>query len=81
MYEPLCKGLGLKAKVLNHVEGLLYGFSREIVMPSRKVTINLKAGPVFALTEFFVPERLLSLQCDPGRPWLHRMGAVPSTLH
>ena len=81
MYEPLFRGLGLEAKDLNHVEGPLYGFSGETAVPSRKVTINVKAGTVLSPTEFFVLNTYSPYNAILGRPWLHRMGAVPSTLH
>ena len=81
MYEPLFRGLGLEAKDLNHAEGPLYGFSGETAVPSRKVTINIKAGTVLSPTEFFVLNTYSPYNAILGRPWLHRMGAVPSTLH
>jgi hypothetical protein len=81
MYKPLFKGLGLEAKDLNPAKGPLYGFSGETVVPSGKVTINVKAGLVSSPTEFFVLNAYSSYNAILGRPWLHQMGAVPSTLH
>uniref|UniRef100_A0A2N9J2B4 Uncharacterized protein n=1 Tax=Fagus sylvatica TaxID=28930 RepID=A0A2N9J2B4_FAGSY len=149
MYESLFRGLGLGKKDLSRTEGPLSGFSGETVVPSGKVTINIRAGTVSSPTEFFVLNaffpynailgktvaasngrgplhtpsasevsntvrrhgnhgrptggkavpggRRLERSHPPteffilnaffpynailGRPWLHRMGAVPSTLH
>ena len=81
MYESLLKGLGLKKKDLNLVEGPLSGFSEETVVPSGKVTINVRAGTVLSLTEFFVLNAFSPYNAILGRPRLHKMGAVPSTLH
>jgi hypothetical protein len=81
MYESLFKGLGLEKKDLNLVEGPLSGFSGETVVPSGKVTINVRAGTVSSPTEFFVLNAFSPYNAILGRPWLHRMGTVPSTLH
>uniref|UniRef100_A0A2N9FJY0 RNase H type-1 domain-containing protein n=1 Tax=Fagus sylvatica TaxID=28930 RepID=A0A2N9FJY0_FAGSY len=81
MYESLFRGLGLGKKDLSRTEGPLSGFSGETVIPSGKVTINVKAGTVSSPTEFFVLNTFSPYNAILGRPWLHRMGAVPSTLH
>uniref|UniRef100_A0A2N9FYE8 Uncharacterized protein n=1 Tax=Fagus sylvatica TaxID=28930 RepID=A0A2N9FYE8_FAGSY len=61
--------------------GCFCGFSGETVVPSGKVTINVRAGTVSTPTEFFVLNAFSPYNAILGRPWLHRMGAVPSTLH
>uniref|UniRef100_A0A2N9F8W7 Integrase catalytic domain-containing protein n=1 Tax=Fagus sylvatica TaxID=28930 RepID=A0A2N9F8W7_FAGSY len=81
MYESLFRGLGLGKKDLSRTEGPLSGFSGETVVPSGKVTINVRAGTVSSPTEFFVLNAFSPYNAILGRPWLHRMGAVPSTLH
>jgi hypothetical protein len=81
MYESLSKGLGLGKKDLSRTEGPLSCFSGETVIPSGKVTINVRAGTVSSPTEFFVLNAFSPYNAILGRPWLHRMGAVPSTLH
>ena len=81
MYESLLKGLGLKKKDLNLVKGPLSGFSEETVVPSGKVTINVRAGTILSPTEFFVLNAFSPYNAILGRLRLHKMGAVPSTLH
>ena len=81
MYKSLFRGLGLGKKDLSRTEGPLSGFSGETVIPSGKVTINVRAGMVSSPTEFFVLNTFSPYNAILGRPWLHRMGAVPSTLH
>uniref|UniRef100_A0A2N9GWW3 RNase H type-1 domain-containing protein n=1 Tax=Fagus sylvatica TaxID=28930 RepID=A0A2N9GWW3_FAGSY len=81
MYESLFRGLGLRKKDLSGAEGPLSGFSGETVIPSGKVMINVRAGTVSSPTEFFVLNTFSPYNAILGRPWLHRMGAVPSTLH
>ncbi len=71
MYEPLFRGLRLRAKDSNPAEGPLYGFSGETVMPSGKVMINVKAGTVLFPTEFFVLNAYSPYNVILGRPWLH----------
>uniref|UniRef100_A0A2N9I389 Uncharacterized protein n=1 Tax=Fagus sylvatica TaxID=28930 RepID=A0A2N9I389_FAGSY len=48
MYESLFKGLGLGKEDLSRTEGPLSGFSGETVIPSGKVTINVRAGTTMA---------------------------------
>ena len=81
MYKPLFRGLGLRIKDLSRAKGPLCGFSGETVVPSGKITINVKAGTVSSPTEFFVLNAYSSYNAILGRPWLHQMGAVPSTLN
>ena len=81
MYESLFRGLGLGKKDLSRTEGPLSGFSGETVVPSGKVKINVRAGTISSPMEFFVLNTFSPYNAILGRPWLHRMGAVPSTLH
>ena len=74
MYESLFKGLCLEKKDLNLVEGPLS-------VRTGKVTINVRIGIVSSSTEFFVLNAFSPYNAILGRPWLHRMGAIPSTLH
>uniref|UniRef100_A0A2N9FB42 Uncharacterized protein n=1 Tax=Fagus sylvatica TaxID=28930 RepID=A0A2N9FB42_FAGSY len=80
-YEPLFRGLGLRVKDLNRAERSFYGFSGETVVPSGKVAINVKADTISSPTEFFVLNAYYLYNAILGRPKLHQMGAVPSTLH
>ena len=81
MYESLFRGLGLGKKDLSRTEGPLSGFSRETVVPSGKVTINVTVGTISSLTEFFVLNTFSPYNAILGKLWLHRMGAVPSIFH
>ena len=81
MYESLFRSLGLGKKDLSRTEGPLSGFSGETMIPSGKVTINVRAGTVSSPTEFFVLNAFSPYNAILGRPWLHQMGVVPSTLH
>jgi hypothetical protein len=81
MYDSLFKGLGLEHKDLDRKVDPLYGFSGESVMPVGRVTVKVHAGTVSSPTEFWVLNSYSPYNAILGRPWLHKMRAVPSTLH
>ena len=59
----------------------LYGFTGESVMPVGRVTVKVHAGTVSSLTEFWVLNSYSQYNAILGRPWLHKIRAIPSTLH
>jgi hypothetical protein len=81
MYDSVFKGLGLKQKDLDRKVDPLYGFSGESVMPMGRVTVKVQAGSVSSPTEFWVLNSYSPYNVILGRPWLHKIRAVPSTLH
>ncbi len=83
MYDSLFKGLGLglEHKDLNQKVDPLYGFSGESVMPVGRVTVKVHARTISSPTEFWVLNSYSPYNAIIGRPWLHKMKAVPSTLH
>jgi hypothetical protein len=81
MYDSLFKGLGLEHKDLDRKVDPLYGFSGESVMPVGRVTVKVQAGTISSSTEFWVLNSYSPYNAILGRPWLHKMKAVPSTLH
>jgi hypothetical protein len=68
MYEPLFRGLDLGVKDLNRGKEPLYGFSGEMVVPSGKVTINVKANTISSPIEFFVLNTYSPYNAILGRP-------------
>ena len=81
MYDSLFKGLGLRQEDLDKKVDPLYGFSRESVIPVGRVIVKVHAGTVSSPTEFWVLNSYSPYNAILGRPWLHKMRAVPSTLH
>jgi hypothetical protein len=81
MYDSLFKGLGLGQKDLDRKVDPLYGFSGESVMLTGRVTVKVHAGTISSPTEFWVLNSYSPYNAILGRPWLHKMKAVPSTLH
>ena len=81
MYDSLFKGLGLGHEDLDRKVDPLYGFSGELVMPIGRVTVKVHAGTISSPTEFWVLNSYSPYNAILGRPWLHKMKVVPSTLH
>ena len=46
-----------------------------------RITVKVRAGTVSSLTEFWVLNSYYPYNAILGRPWPHKMRAVPSTLH
>ena len=81
MYDSLFQGLGLGQEDLDRKGDPLYEFTGESVMPAGRVTIKVHAGTISSLTKFWVLNSYSPYNAILGRPWLHKMRAVPSTLH
>ena len=50
-------------------------------MPVGRVTIKVHAGTISSPTEFWVLNSYSPYNAILGRPWLHKIRVVPSTLH
>ena len=59
----------------------IFGFSREPTLPLGKTILPVLAGPINLQTEFIVVKASSPYNAIMGSDWLHRMRAVPSTLH
>ena len=81
MYQDLYTKLGIgEAEVFSFMSPI-FGFSREPVVPLGKVILPVLAGPVNLQTEFIIINASSPYKAIMGRDWLHRMRAIPSTLH
>uniref|UniRef100_A0A2N9ID02 Integrase catalytic domain-containing protein n=1 Tax=Fagus sylvatica TaxID=28930 RepID=A0A2N9ID02_FAGSY len=56
-------------------------YKGESTIPMGKTTLPILAGPISLQTEFIVVRGTSPYNAIVGRDWLHRMKAVPSTLH
>uniref|UniRef100_A0A2N9GNE9 Uncharacterized protein n=1 Tax=Fagus sylvatica TaxID=28930 RepID=A0A2N9GNE9_FAGSY len=81
MYEDLYGKLGLVEAELTDFITPIFGFSGEPVVPLGKIVLPVLTGPVNLQTEFIVVRASSPYNAIMGRDWLHRMKAVPSTLH
>ena len=81
MYHELYEKMGLEESNLTNFTSQVFGFSGESTIPLGKTTLPVLAGPINLQTEFIVIQASSPYNAIMGRDWLHRMRAVPSTLH
>ena len=81
MYKGLYEKLGLKEADLANFTTPVFGFTGESNVPMGKTTLPVLAGPISLQREFIVIRGSSPYNAIVGRDWLHRMKAVPSTLH
>uniref|UniRef100_A0A2N9J5A6 RNA-directed DNA polymerase n=1 Tax=Fagus sylvatica TaxID=28930 RepID=A0A2N9J5A6_FAGSY len=81
MYKGLYEKLGLEEANLANFTTPVFGFTGESTIPMGKTTLPILAGPISLQTEFIVVRGTSPYNAIVGRDWLHRMKAVPSTLH
>ncbi|XP_075650148.1 uncharacterized protein LOC142620708 [Castanea sativa] len=81
MYPDLYRGLGLKKGDLSKYDTPLMGFDGHMVTPERQVSLPVIMGGREVMVTFIVVASFSPYTTIFGRPWIHDMGAVPSTLH
>ena len=81
MYPNLYEGLGLTSNDLTKYANPLVAFDRAVVTPAGQVTLPVKVGGRKELSDFIVVHSYSPQTTIFGHPWIHPMGAVPSSLH
>jgi hypothetical protein len=81
MYQDLYMKLGLGEAELSSFTSPIYGFSGEPTVPLGKTILLVLTGPINLQTEFIVVKASSPYNAIMGHDWLHRMRAIPSTLH
>ena len=81
MYPDLYKGLGLKPKDLTVYSSPLVSFEGKMVIPKGQIRLPMKASTDVVEVDFIVVDAFSPYTAIMGRPWLHSLGAVSSTLH
>ena len=81
MYLDLYKVLGLKPEDLTVYSSPLVSFKGNIVVPKGQIRLPVQAGTALVEVDFIVVDAFSSYTAIMGRPWLHSLGAVSSTLH
>ena len=81
MYPDLFKGLKLRSKDLTCYDSPLIRFDGKIVFPKGQIQLPIQTGIEVVKVNFIVINAYSPYTAIMGRPWLHAMGAVPSTLH
>ena len=81
MYPNLFRGLGLKKEDLSTYDAPLVEFDGQVVIPNGQISlpVNMEGSEVtvdFIVVALFSPYIVIL-----GRPLIHMMGAVTSTLH
>ena len=81
MYPDLYKGLGLKPKNLTTYNSPLVSFEGKMVIPKGQIRLPMQVGTDVVKVDFIVVDAFSLYTAIMGRPWLHTLGAVSSTLH
>ena len=81
IYLDLYKGLGLKTENLTTYSSPLVSFEDKMVVPKRQIRLLVQAGTDVVEMDFIVVDTFSPYTAIMGRPWLHSLGAVSSTLH
>ena len=81
MYPDLYKGLGLKPEDLTVYSSPLVSFEGKTVVPKGQIRLPVQAGTYVVEVDFIVVDAFSPYTAIMGRPWLHSLGAVSSTLH
>ena len=81
MYPDLFKGLGLKPEDLSTYSSPLVSFEGKMVVPRGQIRLPVQTGLDVVEVDFIVVDAFSPYTAIMGRPWLHSLGAVSSTLH
>ena len=81
MYPDLYKGLNLKPENLTAYSSPLVSFESKIVVPKGQIRLPVQTGPDVVEVDFIVIDAFSPYTAIIGRPWLHTLEAVSSTLH
>ena len=81
MYPDLFKGLKLKPDDLMPYNSPLMSFDGKLVTLKGMIRLAIQTGPEIVEVNFIVVDTYSSYTAIVGRPWLHTLGAVASSLH
>ena len=81
MYPNLYKGLGLKSEDLTPYSSPLMTFDGKLVVPKGMIRLPIQTGPKTVKVNFIMVDTYSPYTAIVGRPWLHTLGAVASSLH
>ena len=81
MYPDLFEGLGLKSQDLAKYDTPLVSFDGRVVVPEGQISLSVDMEGKEVIVTFIVVRSFSPYTTILGRPWIHAMKAVPSTLH
>ena len=81
MYPNLFKGLKLKPEDLMPYSSPLMSFDEKLVIPKDMNRLPIQTGLEIVEVNFIVVDTYSPCTAIVGRPWLHTLGIVASSLH
>ena len=81
MYPDLYKGLGLKPENITTYSSPFVRFEGKMVVPKGQIRLPVQVGTDVVEVDFIVMNAFSPYTAIMGRPWLHTLGVVSSTLH
>ena len=81
MYRDLFKGLKLKPENLIAYSSPMVSFEGKMVIPKGQIRLPIQIGSDVVEVDFILVDAFSPYTAIMGRPWLHTLGAVSSTLH
>ena len=81
MYPNLYKGLNLKLEDLTLYNSHLMSFGGKLVIPKGMIRLPIQTGLEIVKVNFIVVDTYSPYTAIIGRPWLHTLGDVTSSLH
>ena len=81
MYPDLFKGLKLKLEDLLPYSSPLMSFDGKLFTPKDMIRLPILTGPEIVEVNFIVVNTYSPYTAIVGRPWLHTLGVVVSSLH
>ena len=81
MYPDLYKGMRLKSEYLMPYNSPLMSFDEKLVIPKGIIRLPIQTGPEIVEVNFIVVDTYSPYIAIVGRPWLHTLGVVASSLH
>ena len=81
MYPDLFKRLELKDQDLTKYDSPLVSFDEKVVIPQAQISLPVSMEGKEVMVTFIVVNSFSLYTAILGRPWIHAMGAIPSTLH
>ena len=75
------RGWGLKPEDLTTYSSPLVSFEGKMVILKGQIRLPMQAGTDVVKVNFIVVDAFSPYTAIMGRPWLHSLGAVSSTLH
>ncbi|XP_023883684.1 uncharacterized protein LOC111995973 [Quercus suber] len=81
MYANLFKGLGLRNEDLSKYSTPLVGFNGKVVVPEGQISLPVNMGSKEVVVKFILVASFSPYTTILGRPWIHAIGVVLSTLH